>query len=157
MPFRPDRLKALRDAKNWGQDNLSKHSGLSQSVIAKSEKGRNVPGSDALEKLAQALDCTTDYLLGRGPDYESAAAAAAHMAFEVFITQEGLADEQREKCRRVLQHPDAPRTVQDWCSFAEKLELAMGRTPPMVSLNLVDERSSKSKPIVVSRRLHRHS
>lgn len=157
MPFRPDRLKALRDAKDWGQDKLSKHSGLSQSVIAKSEKGRNLPGSDALEKLAQALDCTTDYLLGRGPDYKSATAAAAHMAFEVFITQEGLDDEQRERCRRVLQHPDAPRTALDWRSFAEKLELAMGRTPSTLLPNVVDERRSKSKPMAVSRRFHRHS
>ncbi|MGA7575980.1 MAG: hypothetical protein WCA97_18510 [Terriglobales bacterium] len=108
----------------------------------------------ALEKLARALDCTTfsGVVLITGVPR-----LPLHMAFEVFITQEGLADEQREKCRRVLQHPDAPRTVQDWCSFSEKLGLAMGRTPPVVSLNLVDEPSSKSQPIVVSRRLHRHS
>jgi transcriptional regulator with XRE-family HTH domain len=157
MPFRPDRLKVLRDAKDWGQDELSRHSGLSQSVIAKSEKGTNVPGSDALEKLAQALDCTTDYLLGRGPDYASVAAAAAHMAFEVFITRVGFSDEQRERYRRVLQHPDAPKTAQGWGVFAEKLELAMGRTPPTVSPSLVEAHGAKSKPMAVSRRFHRHS
>jgi transcriptional regulator with XRE-family HTH domain len=139
MPFRPERLKALREAKTLSQEQLSDLAGLSQSVIAKSENGKNRPRSDALDKLAEALDCTIDYLHERGPDYESPAVAAAHMAFDVFKTQQDLTDEQRERCRRALPHADAPRTAQAWRSFAEMIELAIGPTST-ASLALVGRR-----------------
>lgn len=154
MPFRPDRLRALRDAKKWSQGELGKQCGLSQSVIAKSEKGKNLPGSGALDKLAQALDCTTDYLLGRGPDYKTPAVAAAHMAFDVFATQEDVTDEQRVRCNRALQHPDAPKTAQAWRSFAEMVEVAIGPTSSGASLSLVEGRPPKRKAVGVARRRH---
>jgi transcriptional regulator with XRE-family HTH domain len=136
------------------QEQLADRASLSHSLIAKTENGKNSPRSDALDKLGQALDCTTDYLLGRGPDYKTSAAAAAHMAFDVFVTQQGLTDEQRERCRRVLRHPDAPRTAQAWLSLAEMLDLAIGPKYSTGPLALVD-RSPKPKPMAVSRR-HRN-
>ena len=133
VPFRPERLKNLRIAKGWSQEQLGDRAGLSHSLITKTENGKNSPRSDALEKLAQALDCTTDYLLGRGADYKTAAAAAAEMSFEV--AHSSLTDEQREKCRRVLYHSHAPKTAEAWLSFAEMLGLATG--PSVGSLALV--------------------
>jgi len=153
MPFRPSRLRALREAKKWSQEELSKESGLSQSVIAKSEKGKNLPGSDALDKLAQALDCTIDYFHERGLEYENPAVAAAHMAFDVFVQQQVLTDEQRERCRRALRHQDAPKTAQGWCSFSEMLSLAIGPAST-TSIALLGEQQPKSKPMAVARRRH---
>jgi transcriptional regulator with XRE-family HTH domain len=155
VPFRPDRVKDLRDAKGWSQDQLAKRARLSRPMITKSEKGKNSPRSEALDQLAQALDCTTDYLLGRGPDYNTPAVAAAHMALEAFTTQQVLSDEQREKCRRALRHPDAPKTAQAWRSFVEMLELAIGPTPSTGSFAPMGEQPSKSKPMAVVRR-HRN-
>jgi transcriptional regulator with XRE-family HTH domain len=154
VPFRPDRLENLRDAKGWSQEQLADRAGLSHSLITKTENGKNSPRSEALDKLAQALDCTTDYLLGRGPDYKTPAVAAAHMAFDVFIAREGVTAEQRERCHRALRHTDAPRTAQAWRSFAEMLELAVGPISSTGSLALVEERRPKSKPMAVSRRPH---
>lgn len=139
MPFRPDRLKDLREAKGLSQEQLGKQAGLSHSLIAKSESGKNLPRSDALDKLAGALDCTIDYLHERGPNYESPAVAAAHMAFDVFKAQQDLTDEQRERCRRALRHSDAPKTAQAWRSLAEMIELAIGPTSTR-SLALVGRR-----------------
>ncbi|MGD0792181.1 MAG: helix-turn-helix transcriptional regulator [Terriglobales bacterium] len=144
MPFRPERLKNLREAKALSQDQLSKLAGLSQSVIAKSENGKNLPGSEALDKLARALDCTIDYLHGRGYEYGSPGAAAANMAFDVFVASQVLTDEQIARCRRALQHPDAPKTAKAWHSFAEMIELAMGPTST-TSLALVGDRRLKPK------------
>jgi transcriptional regulator with XRE-family HTH domain len=152
VPFRPDRVKGLRDAKGWSQKQLAKHARLSRPLITKSEKGKNSPRSDALDQLAQALDCTTDYLLGRGPDYDTPAAAASHMAFEVFIAQQEVGDERREKCRRALRHRDAPKTAQAWRSFAEMIELATGPTPSITSVAPMGEQRTKSKPMAVVRR-----
>ena len=154
MPFRPDCLKALRDAKGWSQEQLGKRAGLSHSAIAKNENGKTSPGSDALDKLAQALDCTMDYLHGRGHEYESPTVAAAHMAFDAFITQGDVTDEQRARCSRALRHPDAPKTAQGWRSFAEMLNLAMGPASSAATLALIGEQRPKSKPMAVARRHH---
>src|SRR5947209_4325396 len=152
MPFRSDRLRTLREAKGWSQQELAKRAKMSQSAIAKSESGSNLPGSEILDKLAQTLECTIDYLHGRGPDYDSPETAASHMAFDVFVSQKVLTDEQRERCRRALQHPHAPKTAQAWGSLAEMLELAIGRTSSTGPLDLV-QRYPK-KPMAVSRRTH---
>lgn len=134
MPFCPDRLRGLREAKGLSQEQLGEMARLHHSVITKSENGKNSPRSDALDKLAQALDCTTDYLLGRGPEYENATVAAVQMAFEV--ARPFLTDEQYERSRRVVRHPAAPRTAKAWVSFAEMLALAVG--PQAAALALVE-------------------
>jgi transcriptional regulator with XRE-family HTH domain len=139
MPFQPARLKGLRDAKGLSQEQLGERAGLSHSLITKSENGKNRPRSDALDKLAEALDCTIDYLHGRGNDYENPGVAASHMAFDIFVTQQVLTDEQRERCRRALRHADAPKTAQAWCSFAEMIDLAIG-PKSTASLALVGQR-----------------
>jgi transcriptional regulator with XRE-family HTH domain len=133
VPFRPDRLKALREVKGLSQEQLGKLAGLSHSAIAKNESGRTLPGSEVLESLARALDCTIDYLHGLGPEYENPMTAAAQMAFEV--AGSSLTVEQRERCRRVLRHPDAPRTTKAWVTFAEMLDHAIGS--PTAALALV--------------------
>jgi transcriptional regulator with XRE-family HTH domain len=152
VPFRPDRLRALREAKGLSQEQLGEKAGLSHSLIAKSENGKNLPRSDALDKLAQALDCTMDYLHGRGHEYESAPVAAAHMALDVVVAQGALTDEQCKGCRRALRHPDAPKTAQVWRSFAEMLNLAVGPGSSITSLALIREHRPKSKPMGVAGR-----
>lgn len=152
MPFRPDRLKALREAKGLSQEQLGQKAGLHHSIITKSEKGKNLPRSDALDKLALALDCTMDYLHGRGYDDVSPAVAAREMALDVFVAQEGVTDEQRAMCRRLLQHPDAPRTAQGWRSLLEMMELGRGPVSPGASLSLVEGRPPTKKAVGVARR-----
>jgi len=78
----------------------------------------------------------------------------AQMAFDVFIAQEGVTAEQRERCSRALRHTDAPKTAQAWRSFTEMLELAVGPMSPRGSLALVEEQRPKSRPMGVSRRPH---
>ena len=155
MPFRPHCLKELREVKAWSQEELSKRSGVSQSVVAKSERGQNSPGSDALDKLAEALDCAIDYLVGRGPDYESAARAAAQMAFDVFVLRTPLTSQQQERCQRALQHMNAPRTAEAWRSFAEMVELAIGQSK-IGSFDHTDAHPPKPHPVSVARRHHNY-
>ncbi len=149
MPFEPHRLRDLREAKGLSQQQLAKFAGMSQSVIAKSERGGNLPGSEVLDKLAQGLDCTIDYLHGRGPLYDSPAAAATHMALDV--AQRLFTDDQREKCRRVVPHPDAPKTADAWRSFAEMFTMASGSKTARRPLALVDEPMPAIKPMSVAR------
>ena len=59
------KLKELREQRGLSQMALAKKVCLSQSLIAAFEMGTRKPNSAALIALADVLDCTTDYLLGR--------------------------------------------------------------------------------------------
>ena len=60
-----ERLKAARDMREWNQSELAEHAGLPPSSIAHFETGSRKPSFDTLRRIANALDVTTDYLLGR--------------------------------------------------------------------------------------------
>jgi len=62
-------IKALRASKGWSQQQLSIKSGVPRSTISLIElKEGQKPRYDVLEKLAQALGVSTDYLLGKPPN-----------------------------------------------------------------------------------------
>jgi len=151
MPFEPDRLRDLREAKGLSQEKLATMAGVSQSIIAKAEKGRSVRG-DVLDKLACALDCTMDYLYGRGGEYDDPSTAAVHMAFDAFARGANVTDEQRARCRRALKHPDAPKTANAWQSLAEMIELSIGpASSRSASLTVVKHRPGRSKAVAITR------
>lgn len=58
-------LKAARERRGWTQKELSVASGVSLSVITRVERGVAETRSHALLKLADALEVSTDSLLGR--------------------------------------------------------------------------------------------
>ncbi len=61
----PERLRAARDKRGLNQDDLAIRAGLQPSAISHFETGTRKPSFDNLHRLADALDITTDYLLGR--------------------------------------------------------------------------------------------
>jgi transcriptional regulator with XRE-family HTH domain len=61
----PDRLRAARDQRGLSQDDLANRAGLQSSAISHFETGARKPSFHNLRRLADALDVTTDYLLGR--------------------------------------------------------------------------------------------
>jgi transcriptional regulator with XRE-family HTH domain len=131
VPFIPDRLRRLREAKGWKQLELEERSGVDHSQITRYERGKGKPSADTVERLAVALDATTDYLYGRGPEYDSGRAAACHMSFDVF-NRDGKDDVRtRERCRRVLDDaPDvAPTTSEQWHVLATSIEAVFRGEP----------------------------
>ncbi|TVQ79774.1 MAG: XRE family transcriptional regulator [Phycisphaeraceae bacterium] len=60
-----ERLKASRDARGQSQSDLAARAGFQASAISHFETGRRTPSFDNLRRLANALNVTTDYLLGR--------------------------------------------------------------------------------------------
>jgi transcriptional regulator with XRE-family HTH domain len=152
MAFRPDLLRGLRETKGFSQEKLAEIAGLSQSVITKAEQGKSVPGGDVLDKLASALDCTMDYLFGRGDaEYGGLPAAAAKMAFDVFARQASVTEQQRDRCRPALSHPDAPKTAKAWYALAEIIDLAIERVHPSpANLSVVKQPPGRSKPGAIS-------
>jgi transcriptional regulator with XRE-family HTH domain len=61
----PQRLRAARLLRGLGQDDLARKTRLQPSAISHFETGSRRPSFDNLRKLADALEVTTDYLLGR--------------------------------------------------------------------------------------------
>ena len=59
-----ERLKELREKNNLTQEQLAKKSGVSSRMIQRYEYGTSRPRLDAAEKIAKALNVTTDELLG---------------------------------------------------------------------------------------------
>src|ERR1700692_2456144 len=51
-----DRLRALREQKNFSQGDVEKRTGLLRCYISRVENGHTVPAIETLEKLAPALD-----------------------------------------------------------------------------------------------------
>ena len=63
-----ERLKQLREEKNMTQVRLAIELGVSQETISGYEIGKAVPPADMLIKLANVLDTSVDYILGRTDD-----------------------------------------------------------------------------------------
>ncbi len=75
-----ERVKRQRISRGFTQTELAQRSGVRQSLISRLENGtRDNPSADILRRLAKALGCTTDYLVGMYEDdagqYETAAVA----------------------------------------------------------------------------------
>lgn len=48
--------RALREQRGWSQTELARAAGMTQSAVARFERGGTVPTLPVLERLAQALD-----------------------------------------------------------------------------------------------------
>ena len=64
----PQRLRAARALRDLNQSELARRAGLQASAVSHFETGARKPSFDNLKRLADALDVTTDYLLGRVDD-----------------------------------------------------------------------------------------
>ncbi|GGE08053.1 hypothetical protein GCM10011571_06610 [Marinithermofilum abyssi] len=61
----PARLKALRRQRQWTQEQLGKKVNVTKASISCYEKGTRTPDLETLHRLADVLEVSTDYLLGR--------------------------------------------------------------------------------------------
>lgn len=69
MPLRNDRIKQLRDARNWTQDDLAERAGVHKNTIQRYENATiKNPDLDLLIRIAEVLDTTLDYLAGIAND-----------------------------------------------------------------------------------------
>jgi transcriptional regulator with XRE-family HTH domain len=79
-----DRLRTTRENKGLSQTDLAAKSGLQPSAVSHFETGRRAPSFDNLRRLADALDVSIDYLLGRAEEPVSAGPRAQKL-FRDFV------------------------------------------------------------------------
>ncbi len=133
MPFRPDRLKGIREAKGLTLKDLAALCGVHFSRIARYEAGPDQPTSRSLEALATALEVSTDYLLGRDdPGRDEAHLPPVRVAIvqslAVFLRGPSVSDADARRLRRVAGHPAAPRSSAGWKALKEMMDLGERRT-----------------------------
>lgn len=71
----PDRLRNAREYRGLNQAELAQKAGMQPSAISHFETGTRKPSFDNLRILADSLDVTTDYLLGRVDEFKALAGA----------------------------------------------------------------------------------
>ncbi len=57
-----DRIKQLRQEQSWSQAQLGSKMGCHQKQVSAYERGRNIPSTEVLMKLANIFDVSLDYL-----------------------------------------------------------------------------------------------
>ncbi len=65
----PHRLNQARHANGLTRSDLQNKTGIKKKMLAKYELGENMPTIPILCKIADALDVSTDWLLGRVDDF----------------------------------------------------------------------------------------
>ncbi len=71
----PDRLRFAREYRGLNQNQLAEKTALQPSAISHFETGARKPSFDNLRILADKLDVTTDFLLGRVDEIKGLAGA----------------------------------------------------------------------------------
>jgi transcriptional regulator with XRE-family HTH domain len=72
-----ERLRKVRDDKGLSQNDLAERAGIQASAVSHFELGRRLPSFDNIRRLADALNVTSDFLLGREDVREVAGPEAA--------------------------------------------------------------------------------
>lgn len=63
-----EKIKELRLNKGWSQEELAKKSGVGRISIIRYENNERIPQVDVASRIANALGCTIDELLGEKKD-----------------------------------------------------------------------------------------
>lgn len=86
------RLQAMRTLRGLSQSELAQKAGLQPSAISHFENERRSPSFDNLKTLSNALDVSTDYLLGRVENPQ----LAGGIADQLFRHAEKMSDDDLE-------------------------------------------------------------
>lgn len=68
MSVTGERLKALREARGWTQDEVAKRLHVTRGAVGHWERGKNEPSYDMLIRLARLYNTSTAYLIGETDD-----------------------------------------------------------------------------------------
>ena len=97
-----NRISELRQKNGLKQADLAKHLGVAQNTLSNWERGINDIDTDNLMKIADYFSCTTDYVLGRGPDELDGVRFAFDSLSEKEDTLDGLSDDQLDDVRKFV-------------------------------------------------------
>jgi len=115
------RITGILEAKGWRKTDLIRRSGLKQASVYEWLRGEAEPRGEALSKIAQALEVSTDYLLGSDPVYsrltyrQVAARESLRLSLRALDIRPGHADYLMYEELGSLD--GAPKSVTGWRDF----------------------------------------
>jgi transcriptional regulator with XRE-family HTH domain len=136
MPTVGDRVKEIREAKKWTQDQLATKSGVSKGFLSDIENNKRNPSSEYVLKIANALGASIDYLL-RGDEPlpvsrrepivipQALASAAEQLSLSYADTVE-LLEAHRSVIARRSNKTIKPFEVKDWIELYRAIKKVFG-------------------------------
>lgn len=104
------RLRIARTARGYTQEKLAKLVNTTKGTISNYENGHSTPSNEMLAKLADVLNTTTDFLLGRTDNMELTIEEKLDRALQLrdgekiyFYDMEGLTDEDIEMLKKQIE------------------------------------------------------
>ena len=97
-----ERLRTLRKQKNLSQTELGKLADLHYTHIGRFERGISRPSGDTLKRLADALDISSDYLLGGSAEDAAKAKFKDRELLRQFQEVEHLPEEDKTVVKKLL-------------------------------------------------------
>lgn len=92
----------LLKSRGINQKQLSENTGISPGNISDWKSGKCAPSKDALNKIANYLDCTVDYLLGNENVSDNTPATERQLKFALFGTAD-IDDDVLEDVKAIAQ------------------------------------------------------
>jgi transcriptional regulator with XRE-family HTH domain len=108
-----NRIKELRSQKKLTQAELGEMVGLTYIQIGRYETGKSAPSSEGVQKLAQALDTTTDYLMNGDHDVAVAAQLTDRELLKQFKEVEMLSPEDKHLVKTFIDAFLTKRHIQE--------------------------------------------
>ena len=94
-----DNIKSLRKQNGYSQETLANQLNVVRQTISKWETGQSVPDADMLEKLAAVFEVPVSTLLGNNFSANNEASQNEHIAKQLSILNEQLANQARSRKR----------------------------------------------------------
>lgn len=117
------RVVALREARGWSLSYLADLARISKSSLHEIESNVNArPGAATLFSIAEVLETSIGYLLGREPEPERAPAESFPPALEAFARKKRLPLEDKRGLAAVSYRGRQPQTLEDWAFVYEALK-----------------------------------
>jgi transcriptional regulator with XRE-family HTH domain len=96
------RIKELRNKKGWTQKDLGNKVGLTYIQIGRYEKLKATPSSDVLQRIAQVLDTTGDYLMNGSAGEQANQQIKDKELLQLFTEIEVLEEEDKKMVKLFL-------------------------------------------------------
>lgn len=97
-----EKIKSLRQEKRFKQEDLAKKIGISRLMLGKYERGQATPSADTLQKLAQILNVSTDYLLSADEKEETLSGFRDKALQSYFEAIDKMNNEERNHVKFIL-------------------------------------------------------
>jgi transcriptional regulator with XRE-family HTH domain len=97
-----NKIKVLRLEKRYKQEDLAARIGVSRLMLGKYERNKATPSADTLQKVAQVLEVSTDYLLSDEDDNETSPNFGDKTLRKYFEEIDKMSDEERGHVKFIL-------------------------------------------------------